>query len=815
MKNNYLKFFSIIIINFFITNYSFAEDFIFNVTELEIFDNGNLYKGINGGKITTTDGLIIISDTFEYIKSENKLKAFGNVKIKDNKNNLTVLAEQIIYLKNKEKIYTKGKTIVNIEDKYTVDTINLYLYRDEMILSSLNKTFIINLLLGDEYTLNEFEYLIDKELLKGKEVQFINYKDNKTKKDKYFFKNLFFDLKNKKFLSNDLEVRFDKLTYDNDENDPRLKGITATGDEFNTYLEKAIFTTCKENDKCPPWVIESKKVRHDKKKKLIIYKDAWLKVYDIPILYYPKFFHPDPTVKRQSGFLKPSAGSQKNLGDSIYTPYFYVISRNTDMTIKPRIYSDGKFVFQNEFRRITKNSYTISDFSLAKENDSLKSNKSHLFINSNLNLKLDNFLKSELKIQLEKTSSDNYLKLYNLESPLLNNDAGTLETYVMLNLDKDEYTFTTSFSRFETLEGSNNDRYQYILPSYDFSKNYDLSELGGNINFTSSGSNNLDNTNRVESNINNNLNFTSYDNFFKNGVKNNYNILLKNLNTVGKNSNSYKSSPQSEMMSLFTLNTSLPLLKSTSKNINTFTPKLSLRFSPNQTKKHTDTDRKLNIENIFTNDRLSLGDSFENGGSATLGFEFKKEKINKKIINNQEIKQLEDFFELKLATVFREKKDKNLPLKSSLGEKQSNYVGEMKYNISENFKIDYNFSIKDDFNTIEYSSIDTKISFDKFYSQFTFLKESGYTDSENFIQNKSSYTIDENNSILFNTRRNRKINLTEYYDLIYKYKNDCLEASLQYKKNFYNDADIKPSEDLFFSITIIPLTTFSPDKIIR
>ena len=169
-----------IIINFFITNYSSAEDFIFNVTELEIFENGNLYKGINGGKITTTDGLTIISDTFEYIKDENKLKAFGDVKIKDNKNNLTVLAEQITYLKNEEKIYTKGKTIVNIEDKYTVDTINLYLYRDEMILSSLNETFIINLLLGDEYTLNEFEYLIDKELLKGKEVQFINNSKEKA-----------------------------------------------------------------------------------------------------------------------------------------------------------------------------------------------------------------------------------------------------------------------------------------------------------------------------------------------------------------------------------------------------------------------------------------------------------------------------------------------------------------------------------------------------------------------------------------------------------------------------------------------------------
>ena len=42
-----------------------------------------------------------------------------------------------------------------------------------------------------------------------------------------------------------------------------------------------------------------------KEKKLIYYKKAWLKIYDVPIMYFPKFFHPDPTVKRQSGFLTP------------------------------------------------------------------------------------------------------------------------------------------------------------------------------------------------------------------------------------------------------------------------------------------------------------------------------------------------------------------------------------------------------------------------------------------------------------------------------------------------------------------------------
>ena len=42
---------------------------------------------------------------------------------------------------------------------------------------------------------------------------------------------------------------------------------------------------------------------HDKNKKTINYKNAWLKLYDKPVFYFPKFFHPDPSVKRQSGFL--------------------------------------------------------------------------------------------------------------------------------------------------------------------------------------------------------------------------------------------------------------------------------------------------------------------------------------------------------------------------------------------------------------------------------------------------------------------------------------------------------------------------------
>ena len=31
-------------------------------------------------------------------------------------------------------------------------------------------------------------------------------------------------------------------------------------------------------------------------------RNAVLKIYDVPVLYFPKFFHPDPTVERRSDF---------------------------------------------------------------------------------------------------------------------------------------------------------------------------------------------------------------------------------------------------------------------------------------------------------------------------------------------------------------------------------------------------------------------------------------------------------------------------------------------------------------------------------
>ena len=70
------------------------------------------------------------------------------------------------------------------------------------------------------------------------------------------------------------------------------------------------------------------------------------------------------------------------------------------------------------------------------------------------------------------------------------------------------------------------------------------------------------------------------------------------------------------------------------------------------------------------------------------------------------------------------------------------------------------------------------------------------------------YNINKKNSFKFQTRRNRKLSLTEYYDLVYEYKNDCLTAGIKYKKSYYTDGDLQPTENLLFTISLFPLTTY-------
>ena len=69
MKNSLIVYILFSILQFLNFINAFANDsFIFNVTELEISDNGNIYKGVKKGTVLSNTGIIINADEFEYKK---------------------------------------------------------------------------------------------------------------------------------------------------------------------------------------------------------------------------------------------------------------------------------------------------------------------------------------------------------------------------------------------------------------------------------------------------------------------------------------------------------------------------------------------------------------------------------------------------------------------------------------------------------------------------------------------------------------------------------------------------------------------------
>ena len=131
--------------------------------------------------------------------------------------------------------------------------------------------------------------------------------------------------------------------------------------------------------------------------------------------------------------------------------------------------------------------------------------------------------------------------------------------------------------------------------------------------------------------------------------------------------------------------------------------------------------------------------------------------------------------------------------------------------MSEKIQIDYNFAIDNDFSTFEKNSVDLKFSVNNLITNFGFSEENGEMGDSNVLSNTTLYKFDDNNYLSFGTRRNRKINLTEYYDLVYEYKNDCLTAGIKYRKTYYSDRDAKPTEDLLLTLTLFPLVTLEQD----
>jgi len=898
MKNNFRNFLLILIyIIFSLKNVYAIEPFVFNVTEIEILENGNQINGYKRGTAISDDGSEITAENFFYNKITNILEAIGDVKYLNKLNNTVITSDKVIYLKNDEKIYTsgnskainennsinsysleydkisnifkakkdavvddfekdvkifadeityfkneekvfaKGKTKALIENKYKFNSKNVTYYKNSGDLNSQKKSSVEDDD-GNIYKLNNFTYNINTEILKGKKVEVLA-KVEGNKNDQYFFSEGFFNFKNKSHLAKETKIKIHKNVFENEMlkleidpklygyQDPRVYGSSSYSDPKKTVINNGVFTSCKLNDDCPPWSIKAEKITHDKIKKDMIYKNAILKVYDIPVLYFPKFFHPDPSVNRRSGFLQPQLNNSETLGTSLHIPYFKTLGPDKDLTLKPTLFEGQaklekeKYILQSEFRKKNKNSFLIADVGLLRDykslNDDKFKNANHFFLDFTGDLKLDSYSKSGFEAQIERVNNDTYLRVFQnvlTESPVMPSSLYSMNTNLKLYFDKEDQNLATGFQIYETLGAKNSDRYQYTLPYYDFGK--DLSSLieensiSGSLSFSSSGSNTLKNTNNLVTSITNSFNYDSLDYISNLGFKNNYGLYFKNFNSIAKNDSIYTSNAQIDGMNILRFDSSYPLIKSNVQSVESLIPKISFRINPaNNMNDYSNTSKSVNTSNVFDINRLGISNDYEAGRSLTLGLDYKFDTFETSQDIDKDEEDIKDkYLELKLATVLRDQVETNIPSSSTINRKNSDIFGSIENKLLNNLNFNYNFSLDNDMKTINSNSIETEISINNFVTNFTFFENRNELGTTHLIANETEYKFNNNTLLKFSTRRNKEINLTEYYNLSYEYKNDCLTAAIKFNKTFYQDQDLVPTEDLFFTLTLVPLTTY-------
>lgn len=160
-------------------------------------------------------------------------------------------------------------------------------------------------------------------------------------------------------------VRADKLVTSNDfrdafvqslsvvaKDDTRIAARRAVRRDGNvTEFEQGRFTPCKNDPGKPPlWCISAARIVHDQQAATITYTDAQFELFGVPILYLPYFSHPDPSVKRRSGFLMPEFSNSSTLGFTAEVPYYFALAPNYDFTFHPLYSSTHGALWMGDFR---------------------------------------------------------------------------------------------------------------------------------------------------------------------------------------------------------------------------------------------------------------------------------------------------------------------------------------------------------------------------------------------------------------------------------------------------------------------------------
>ena len=734
-----------------------------------------------------------------YTNDNNLIVAQGGAYAKD-QSGKEIFADKITYNKKKANIKSEGKSI----------------YADNR---------------GNKLFADNFHYDINLKTIDAKNnVKYIDKDGNLLN-----FSSLKYYEELEKGIGQDLRAKLtDKSTMEGAEAEFDNKLGTVT------LLKKNSYTPCenKENSTktileiCPDWSIDTTKTTHDKNEKMVYHRNAVLKIKNIPVFYTPYFSHPDPSVKRKSGFLPPSVKNFTDLGQTIKTPYFWAINDNRDLTFTPIYYFDENSIFLTEYRQQNEKSkfYIDSSYTQGYKNINKKDNsgneikrtdgsRNHLFFNFLGSYEDLLFSKNDLEVNIQRISQKNYLNVNQINTEHVKQDMTSLNNNIIFNSYGGSQRVKIESNIYENLNiEEKNLKYQYTFPSIEYGNYFNKFDQLVNISSSFAAKNLGTNSNQAyfTNQINSESEIKLLD--FLPGVANVFKTSTKNINVQNQNISDSKENFNSDTYLTLGVENSLPLMKINKNTEETLTPKIFTKFTTGSMTNANSLDKMLTYQDIYSMNRMSSITNPETGGDIGYGIDY---NIRKK--NNLSEVYMDGTFSI--GQVIKKKKLKEMPDNSSLANTGSDFVGNVSFfydgkieekisqtaYLKKGLNINYGYTVSNDLNKIlkndiDISYADTKNTWSSKYY------ETHDISNEQYIDIKYDRKIYDDFTFATGVRKNIQDSFTENNFIGIAYETDCIKISLNLVKTFYQDEDLKPSNNFTLSLVLKPFgSPISPD----
>ncbi len=651
----------------------------------------------------------------------------------------------------------------NAEQKINIYADEIKVNKTGEKVTAFGDVIVIN---DNNVKLNSNEIFYDKK--EGKLDAFGNVVLNDEVKNTFFF--------NEIYSSNNLnEVRGNQVKSRLKDNS-RIVGSTYIKQGDISIISDAEFTPCKESDylikNCPGWKLTSKKIYHDNKTKTLHYDHALIELFNVPVFYLPYFSHPDPSVKKRSGFLMPTIQTDKQLGDTFSVPFFLNLKSNLDITFTPHIQTKSNNFYNLNYRQLNDHLRIEVNTSI-DDNDDNGGTSSHLFFDSTI---FNPY--GDLNAYLQTSNNDTYMRKNKI------NNYTTLKSGIDFEREIDDTFFLIETFSYKHLT-ARNEQWEYLYPNINYNiKNIENDFFDGNMSLNNSLSvrKNLDKSYLSQA--------SSQLDWNNQKVNKNFGLITYNeanlrITSISIDEKSKKDSRNVRIYPQLSSKITYPLLKTSSSANQILTPIIMPIIAPYN---NYTSAKEVTNSNLFSSNRATSITEWESGPRINYGVEW---YFNSK-----------NTFDLKttIGQSYRFNKDKTDTTKEI-----SHYFANSNISLDPNNYLDTSIIIdREDLKTRSLSANSyNELGNMRFAINYDY-SSGKYSSPKEQIAVGGKYNLEKNLFLKFTGSKNLDTNKNIGYQYGILYENDCLGIDFNYYRDLTKDRDIEESDGFSFTIVLKP-----------